>query len=131
MLIWSFALSGHSDCTVLDLLIAASEMLLLLFHMDGYGAKGQGEGGGTGKGQTIVMDQRSKIVYAMMEKQLKQTGAWKSREQLWLAWGFEAICVYVWEMSVGSSNAALANLVLFFAPIQFAKSEWSIWKPAC
>lgn len=49
MLIWSFALSGHS--IVLDLLIAGSEMLLLLFHMDGYRAKGQGGGGGGGTGK--------------------------------------------------------------------------------
>lgn len=78
MLIGSFALSGHNDCVVLDLLIAGSEMLLLLFHMDGYSAKRDGGGGGGGstrKGQTIVMDQRSKIVCVMTEKQLKQTGA--------------------------------------------------------
>ncbi|KAF3702250.1 hypothetical protein EXN66_Car017938 [Channa argus] len=78
-----FALSGHSHSIVLDLLIAGREMLLLLFRMDEYSAKGQGEGGGvTGKGQTIILDQRLKIVYVMMEKQLKQTGARKFRDQL-------------------------------------------------
>lgn len=78
MLIWSFALSGHSGCIVLDLLIAGSEMLPLLFRMGGCSAKGRVGGGGGStekKGQTIVIDQRSKIVYVMMEKQLKQTGA--------------------------------------------------------
>lgn len=36
MLIWSFALSMHGNCIVLDLLIGTSEMLPLLFHTDGY-----------------------------------------------------------------------------------------------
>lgn len=38
-LIWSFALSVCTYCIVLDLLIAASEMLLLLFHMSTYGTE--------------------------------------------------------------------------------------------
>ena len=71
MLIGSFALSGHSDCIVLDLLIAGSEMLLLLFHMDGYSAKrdreeeeeeeGEEEAQGKAKPLSWIKDQRLSV----------------------------------------------------------------------
>lgn len=57
LLIWSFALSRHTDCIVLLL-----EILLLLFQVTANRA-----GGGTGKGHIIGMDQRSKIGKAVME----------------------------------------------------------------
>lgn len=64
----------------------------------------------------------------MMEKQLKQT-ALPCLE----LWGNLCVCVNVYEMSVVSSNAAVANLALFIyflVQIKFAKTEWSVWKPA-
>lgn len=105
---------AYSDWIVLDLLIAGSEMLQLLIHVDGHSTKGKkggggGRGGGSGKGQSIVMDQGSKIVCAMMEMQSKQTGAWKLRKQFCLAWGLEEICVL--DTSESSTNL-LYGLIL-------------------
>lgn len=83
-----------APAAVLDLRSAASGTLPL-FHI----ARDR-------KGQTIVMDQRSKMVYVMTEKQM---GTWRFREPSEALRQF--VHVSVTEMSVGS--AAAANLVLF------------------
>ncbi len=134
MLIWSFALSGHSGCIVLDLLIAGSEMLLLLFHMDRYSAKRRrwgGGGGGTGKGQTIVMDQRSKIVSVMMEKQLEKKKAHENSGSSFALPEASRQFVFdcVWDED-GFSKCLIIRLVLFLCPNPICWSKWSVWKEA-
>lgn len=74
MLIWPFCIIGGTEralCWVS--LMAGSEMLVLLFHMDEHSSKGGG-----GRGRVVVMD-RSKIVSPMIEGQLTQMATWKFR----------------------------------------------------
>lgn len=84
LLIWSFALSRHTDCIVLLL-----EILLLIFQVTANRARG-----GTGKGHIIVMDQSSKIGKAVMETCSKKTDAWKFTDQLHLKL-WRCVCLHV------------------------------------
>lgn len=104
-LFWSFALCWHSLCVVLGLLMASIEMLLWLFHTNGCRVKWH-EGG---KGQTIVMDQRSKLVSDGGEA----VEGNRDMKIMRTAWGFETICVTVY---------------VFCAHVLFAWTEWFISK---